>query len=151
MTNDVSAFYPTSPVPVTQNSLIIDKTKPYLKFVIGGDYNFANGSYLNMQYMHGFIHERGNKNLNDYLFFRYEKKFFNEKLKVAPIGGGFIVTDWKNIKDNYALVYMPEIVYQATDNTEINLSAVIIDGKGDNLFANMKDYNMIMLKLKYSF
>ncbi|MFA5850006.1 MAG: DUF1302 family protein [Bacteroidales bacterium] len=151
MTNDVSAFYPTSPVPVTQNSLIIDKTKPYLKFVIGGDYNFANGSYLNMQYMHGFIHERGNKNLNDYLFFRYEKRFFNEKLKVAPIGGGFIVTDWNNIKDNYALVYMPEIIYQATDNAEINLSAVIIDGKGDNLFANLKDYNMIMLKLKYSF
>lgn len=151
MTNDLSAFYPTSPVPVTKDSLLLDKTKPYLKFVVGGDYNFSDGSYLNLQYMHGFVHERGAENLNDYFFLRYEKKFFNEKLKVAPIGGGFIVTDWNNIKDNYALVYMPEIAYQATINSEITLATTIFDGKGDNLFSNLKDYNMFMLKLKYSF
>ena len=151
MTNDLSAFYPMSPVPVTQDSLILDKTKPYVKFIVGGDYFFADGSYFNLQYMHGFIHERGNKDLNDYFFLQYEKKFFNDKLKVAPIGGGFIVADWNEIKDNYALVYMPEIAYQATGNAEITLSAVIFDGKGNNLFANLKDYNMFMFKLKYSF
>lgn len=151
MTNDLSAFYPTSPVPVTKDSLLLDKTKPYLKFVVGGDYNFSDGSYLNLQYMHGFVHERGAENLNDYFFLRYEKKFFNEKLNVVPIGGGFIVTNWNNIKDNYALVYMPEVSYKATDNAEITISTVIFDGKGDNLFANLKDYNMVMFKLKYSF
>ena len=151
MTNDLSAFYPMSPIPVTQDSLILDKTKPYIKFVVGGDYNFADGSYLNFQYLHGFIHERGNENLNDYFFFRYEKKFFNDKFKIAPIGGGFIVTDWDKIEDNYAIVYMPEVSYKATDNAEITLSTVIFDGKGDNLFANLKDYNMFMFKLKYSF
>jgi len=151
MTNDLSAFFPMSPVPVTQDSLILDKTKPYIKFVVGGDYNFSDGSYLNLQYMHGFVHERGAENLNDYFFLRLEKNFFNEKLKVAPIGGGFIVTDWNKIKDNYALVYMPEIAYQATANAEITLSTVIFDGKGDNLFANLKDYNMLMFKMKYSF
>jgi hypothetical protein len=151
MTNDLSALYPMLPVPVTQDSLILDKTKPYMKFIVGGDYFFADGSYINLQYMHGFIHERGNKHLNDYLFLQYEKKFFNEKLKVAPIGGGFIVADWDEIKDNYALVYMPEISYNATDNAEIILSTVIFNGKGANLFANLKDYNMFMFKLKYSF
>jgi len=151
MSNDLSAFYPMSPVPVIQDSLILAKSKPYIKFVVGGDYNFADGSYLNIQYMHGFIHERGNENLNDYFFLRYDKKFFNEKLKVAPIGGGFIVTDWNNLKDNYALVYMPEVSYKATINSEITLSTVIFDGKGDNLFANLKDYNMLMFKMKYSF
>ena len=151
MTNDFSAFYALTPGTVTQDSLILDKTKPYIKFVIGGDYFFADGSYLNLQYMHGFIHERGNKNLNDYFFLRYEKNFFNEKLKVAPVGGGFIVTDWDEIKDNYALVYMPEITYKATDNAEIILSAVFFNGKGENMFANLKDYNMFMFKLKYSF
>jgi len=151
MTNDFSAFYPLSPVPVTQDSLILDSTKPYIKFVIGGDYNFSDGSYLNFQYLHGFIHERGNENLNNYFFLRYEKKFFNDKLKIAPIGGGFIVTNWDKIKDNYAIVYMPEVSYKATDNAEITLSTVIFDGKGDNLFANLKDYNMLMFKLKYNF
>lgn len=151
MTNDLSAFYPMSPVPVTQDSLLLEKNKPYVKFVIGADYNFSDGSYVNLQYLHGFIHERGNDNMNDYFFLRYEKTILNNKLKIAPIGGGFIVTDWDNIQDNYALVYMPEIAYKATDNAEITLSAVIFDGKGDNLFANLKDYNMLMFKLKYSF
>jgi hypothetical protein len=101
--------------------------------------------------MHGFVHERGNENLNDYFFLRYEKKFFDEKLKIAPIGGGFIVTNWEKISNNYALVYMPEVSYKATDNSEITVSSVIFAGKGDNLFASMNDYNMFMFKLKYNF
>jgi len=138
-----------SPVPVTMDSILLDKTIPYIKFVLGGDYNFSDGSYLNFQYLHGFIHERGIENLNDYIFMRYEKKFFNEKLKIAPIGGGFIVTDWNKIKDNYALVYVPEIAYKATDNAEISISTAIFSGKGNNLFGKLNDYDMF--KLKYNF
>ncbi|MGC9332104.1 MAG: hypothetical protein ACP5DZ_09565, partial [Bacteroidales bacterium] len=96
-------------------------------------------------------HERARENLNDYFFLRYEKTFLNDKLKITPIGGGFIVTDWDNVQDNYALVYMPEIAYQPTVNSEIIVSTTIFEGKGDNLFSNLKDYNMFMLKMKYSF
>jgi len=151
MTNDFSAFYPMSPVPLTKDSLLLDSSKPYIKFIIGGDYNFADGSYINLQFMHGFINERGNEYLNDYFFLRYEKKFFNEKLRIAPVGGGFIVTDWNKIKDNYALVYVPEIGYKATENAEISLSTAIFKGEGDNLFGKLNEYDMLMFKLKYSF
>ena len=151
MTNDFSAFYPASPVPVTIDSLLLDSSEPYVRFVLGGDYNFSDGSYVNFQYMHGFINERGQGNLNDYFFARYEKKFFNEKLKIAPIGGGFIVTDWNNIKDNYTILFVPEIDYQATDNVEMSLSAAIIDGKGSGVFSNLNNFDMLMFKLKYSF
>ena len=151
MTNDFSAFYPASPVPVTMDSLLLDSSEPYVRFVLGGDYNFSDGSYVNFQYMHGFINERGQGNLNDYLFVRYEKKFLNEKLRIAPIGGGFIVTDWNKIKDNYTLLFVPEIAYQATDNIEMSLSAAIIDGKGSGVFGKLNDYDMLMFKLKYSF
>lgn len=151
MINDFTAFYPTLPVPATQDSLLLEKNKPYIKFVIGADYNFSDGSYFNFQYSRGFFHERGNNNLNDYFFLQYEKSMLNNKLKIAPIGGGFVVTDWRNIKDNHAIVYKPEITYRATDNAEITVSTVIFDGKGDNLFAKLKNYNMLMFKLKYSF
>ncbi|MBU0764577.1 MAG: hypothetical protein KJ607_07065, partial [Bacteroidetes bacterium] len=151
MTNDLSAFYPFSPVPVVMDTVILEKTKPYIKYIIGGDYIFADGSYLNVQYLHGFIHERGNEELNDYFFMRYEKSFFSDKLKIAPVGGAFIVTDWSNIGDNYAIAYIPQIAYKATDDAEISCSAVIFDGKGSNLFANMQDYNMFIFKLKYNF
>ena len=151
MTNDLSALYPLSPIPVTMDTMLLDKTKPYIKFILGGDYNFSDGSYINIQYLHGFINETGSDNLNDYFFMRWEKKFFNEKLIIAPIGGAFIVTDWGKIKDNYAIAYIPQITYKATDDIEIILSAAIFDGKGDNLFAKLKDYNMFMFKMKYSF
>jgi hypothetical protein len=151
MTNDLSAMYSMPPLSVTKDTILLEKTKPYEKFIVGGDYFFKDGSYLNIQFLHGFIQERDNDNLNDYFFLRYEKNFFNEKLKVVPISGAFIVTDWNKIKDNYAIVYMPQVSYKATDDVEITLSAAIFEGKGDNLFANLKDYNMFMFKLKYSF
>lgn len=151
MTNDLSAMFPLSPVPVTKDSTLLEKSRPYVKFIVGGDYHFQDGSYLNMQYLHGFIHERGSKNLNDYFFVRYEKKFFNDKLNIAPVGGGFMITDWNKVKDNYAFAYMPEISYQATENAEISLAAVIFDGKGEGLFSALKELDMFMFKLKYHF
>ncbi|MCK5823754.1 MAG: hypothetical protein KAG95_07105, partial [Bacteroidales bacterium] len=150
MTNDLSAMYPASPDPVTQDSTVLEK-EAYLKFVIGADYNFANGTYLNFQYMHGFMNERGTENLNDYFFVQLERKFIDDRLKVAPLAGGFIVSDWEDVENNFAIVYVPEISYMATDNAEISLSTAIFDGKGKNMFANLSDYNMMMFKLKYSF
>jgi hypothetical protein len=150
MSNDITAFYPGSPGPIRIDSTILE-AKPYIKFVVGGDFIFSDGSYLNLQYMHGFIHERGSDALNDYFFIRYDKSFFSDKLKIAPLSGAFIVTDWKDAGDNYAFAYMPEIIYKATVNAEISLSTVFFEGLGDNLFANMNDYDMLIFKLKYLF
>lgn len=150
-TNDLSALFPMSPAPVLQDSLILEKSVPYLKFIVGGDYFFSDGSYFNLQYMHGFIHERGREGLNDYLFLHYEKNFLNDRLKIAPLSGAFIIADWENVKENYAIAYMPEISFNATPNSEITISTAIFNGKGDNFFANMKDYNMFILMMRYSF
>ena len=101
--------------------------------------------------MHGFVNERGADNLNDYFFIQLEKKFFEDKIKIVPLAGGFIVSDWGDISENYSIVYVPSISYMATDNAEITLSTALFDGKGDDIFANFTDYNMFMFKLKYSF
>ena len=151
MTNDLTALFPLSPVPVRIDSLVLDKSKPWFKFIIGGDYSFSDGSYLNLQYIHGFIHERGAKSLNDYFFVRYEKKFLREKLGIAPVSGAFIVSDWEKVKDNYAFAYIPQISYKAVEDVELILSAAIFDGKGDNMFAGLKKFDMFILKAKYSF
>ena len=150
MTNDLSAMYPMSPVPVTRDSTII-KNEVFVKYVLGADYNFANGTYLNVQYLHGFINERGRDALNDYFFIQLEKKFFDDRLKIAPLSGGFVVSNWKEVKNNYTIIYIPSISYMATDNAEISVSAALFNGKGDNVFTNFVDYNMLMFKLKYSF
>ncbi len=127
------------------------KKQAFVRYVIGGDYFFKNNGYLNVQFLHGFVNERGRGNLNDYLFLRYEQKFFNDKLKVSPLSGAVVVSNWHDIKDNHALIYMPEIAYRATDNTEITVSALFFNGNGSDLFARFNGYNMLWFKLKYSF
>ncbi|MDD3701326.1 MAG: DUF1302 family protein [Bacteroidales bacterium] len=151
MHNDLSGYYTGLPFPVTYDTIVMNKKEPYVRFVVGSDYNFPDGSYMNLQYMHGFIHEHGQGNLNDYFFLRYEKSFFREKLKLSPVSGAFIVTDWNALKSNYTVVYMPEVSFMATPNTELRLSAVLSDGQGDNLFARLKDFNMLIFKIAYSF
>jgi hypothetical protein len=149
MTTDLSALYPSSPDPVTVDSTIADK--PYVRFILGGDYNFRDGSYINVQYLHGFFHEKGGKNMDDYFFAQYEKKFLNEKLSIAPVGGAFIVSDWKDIKNNSTIVYIPRISYKATDDAEISLSLAVFGGKGDNMFSQFVDYDMFMFGMTYNF
>ena len=41
-------------------------------------------------------------------------------------------------ENNYAIVYVPNISYMATDNAEITPSVALFDGKGNNIFANLK-------------
>lgn len=150
MRNDLSNIYPLAN-PNVFDSTVLNKTKPFTKFVVGADYHFSNGSYLNAQFLHGFIHERGNESLNDYLFLRYEKSFFNDKLKISPLSGAFIISNWDKVNENFAFIYMPEISYKATVNAEITISTIFSNGKGDNLFVGLKDYNMLIFKCKYIF
>jgi hypothetical protein len=133
-----------------QESVALDD-EPYIKYVFGGDYTFTNGIYVNAQYLHGFIHERGNDNLEDYLMFGLEKKFFEDKLKIMPLNGGLEIKDFDEFEQNYAILYTPEIAYYPYDNIELILGVHIIDGKESSTFGKMKDSDDIYFKTKVSF
>ncbi len=143
---DLSAFS----IPL-QEQILIAKSKPWFKFVVGGDYHFADGSYLNLQYLHGFLHERGPKELNDYFFVRYDKKFFNEKLTVSPVSGAVVIPDWNNIGTVYSWMYMPEVTWKVVPDAEVGVSTLFIDGKGAGMFSQLRDFDMMMIKLRYNF
>ncbi|MBL7075323.1 hypothetical protein ISS37_08825 [candidate division KSB1 bacterium] len=142
----------TIPTPLgmaTQKSIALDD-EPYLKFVMGGDYTFKNGFYINAQYLHGFIHERGKDQLEDYFAFGVEKKFLNDKLKVVPFGGAIEVADWGDLENNYAFIGAPEIDYYPSDAVELTVGAYLIDGKG-SAFGKVKDNDEVFIKVKFSF
>ena len=139
----------TGQMEATQTAALDDE--PYCKFVLGGDYTFKNGLYFNGQYLHGFLHERGKDALNDYFTFRLEKTLFNDKFKIVPIGGAVAINDWDDVKNNYGLVYAPELSYFPSDNVELNIGSFIIDGKGDNMFGMIKGLDEIIFRLKVSF
>ncbi|MCX7863382.1 MAG: hypothetical protein N2449_10355 [Bacteroidales bacterium] len=133
------------------DSVIFKKNKPWTKFVIGADYTFENGIYVNMQYLHGFLHERTSKELNDYYLIRMEKRVLDEKIKLAPVSGGLVINDYKDVSNNYAWMWIPEFVYYPNDNTEIATGVKIIDGKGKGTFNSLKDLDEVYLRIKYSF
>jgi hypothetical protein len=156
---EVAIFFPEEVKLTTDLSALgmgIDESialdnKPYIKYVVGADYTFKNGIYINGQYLHGFIHERGESNLEDYFMFGIEKKFFNDKLKIIPISGGIEINDFKNIENNYALIFSPEIAYFPIDNAELTLGIRLIDGKDTTTFGKLKDKHELYFKVKYSF
>ncbi len=134
----------------TLKSTALDN-KPYFRYVVGTDYTFKNGWYINGQYLHGFIHEREEGMLGDYFVFALEKKLLNDKLKVIPISVGSEIKDFSDIKNNYALILNPEIAYFPFDNAEINFGFRILEGKEATTFGSMKENDEVYLTVKYTF
>jgi hypothetical protein len=127
------------------------ENKPYVKYLLGADYTFANGFYINIQYLHGFVHERGHANLEDYLLVGSELKLLDNKIKIMPIAGAIQVKDFDNIADNFAVVYAPEIAYNPIDNAELAVGTRLIEGSDNTSFGKLKNSDEVYFKLKYSF
>jgi len=144
----------TTPHPqlgvITKKDIALDD-EPYIRWVVGGDYTFKNGWYVNTQFLHGFIHERGSENLSDYLLMRLEKKYMNDAMKIVPFGVVLAIPDWDDVENNYGIAGGPEIDYYPIDALEISLGAYIIDGKGDNIFSRVKDFDEGFVKITYNF
>lgn len=124
---------------------------PYVKFVLGGDYTFENGVYVNLQYIHGFINERGRNNLEDYIMFGSEKDYLNGNLKIKPLTFVAEVKNFSRLGNNYALIYSPMLTYSPYDNLEINLGGMIFGGKETTSFGRLKDKNSVFMNFKYYF
>lgn len=144
-----------SPLPnQTQETVVLDKA--YIKYLIGADYTFPDGTYLNLQFLHGFPHERGAKELEDYLLFALDKTVMNGRVKITPLAGVFAVQDFDDISNNYAVVLAPEVSWYPVDGAELTLGINWIDAPhaqsaGGSLFSRFRDEDEIYLRFKYSF
>ncbi len=132
-----------------QDSVTVDD-KPYVKVAAGFDYTFKNGWYLNMQYLHGFVHEKGN-DLNDYYVLSLNCPLFNEKLKLSPANACLVVDDYNDIQNRYAVIYMPELTYSGIDNAQFSIGVRIIEGSSKTSFGKLSNRDEVFLKMKYSF
>jgi len=148
---DMTTFLETSDGLELQGESVALDDEPYFKYVVGMDYTFTNGWYINAQFLHGFFHERGKDDLHDYIVCRFEKDFLNDELTIAPFGVAIAIIDWDDIGNSYAIVGNPELTYNPTDNVELILGASIIEGKGENMFSQMKEQDQFYLKAKVSF
>jgi len=134
-----------------QNPVSEQSSSPYFRYVIGADYTFGSGVYTNFQFIHGFDHETGKDQLNDYIITRTEKSFFSDKLKVMPFTVVFSVHEWSSISDSYGFAYIPEVEFHPVDNLEFDIGSYIIHGKGNSLFANLKNNDALFCNVKVQF
>ena len=123
---------------------------PFVRFVIGGDYTFHNGIYLNGQFIHGFVHELGRDALHDYLVGGVEKKFRNETIKLT-MAAALEVPDITDPGDDYAIVGMPEFAYYPWDGSEVKIGAHLIGGSGHSNFGQLTGMDDVYLAFKYAF
>jgi hypothetical protein len=145
LTTDLTAFGMG-----TQESVAL-ANEPYVKLLIGADYTFTNGLYVNLQYLHGFIHERGADVLEDYFFIGTEWELLQGKIKIMPIAGSVEIKDFGDINENYAYVFAPEISYRPVDNLELMVGTRLIEGKDNTTFGRVRDNDEAYFRVKYSF
>ena len=136
---------------VRTDSTVLSSDKPFFRYVLGADYTFRDGTYLNFQYAHGLFHERGSDDLHDYFTLRVEKSFLNDELKLAPITLTATVSDWKAPGENYGVAWAPELIYTPMDNMEVKLGAFVLQGEGENIFSRLKVRDEIYARFKVSF
>jgi hypothetical protein len=133
----------------TEKLLALDN-KPYFKYVVGGDYTFRNGIYINAQYLHGFFTDRGAGNLEDYFLIALEKKFFHEDLKVRTVFAAE-VADFSDFKNRSAFFGGPEVTYYPKDNVELVTGSFLLGGDSSTQFGQFGSNDEIYIKVKYSF
>jgi len=131
------------------DSVTVDN-KPYIKVAAGFDYTFSNGWYLNTQYLHGFIHEKG-KELTDYYVVSLRCPLFRNKITLSPANACLQIKDYKDLQNNYAFVFMPEISYQGIDNVNFIMGLRLIEGSNKTAFGKLRNNDEVFMKLKYSF
>jgi len=136
--------------PVRTDSTLLSSDRPYFRYVLGGDYTFSDGTYLNFQYIHGLFHERG-EDLEDYFTLRVERTFLNGELKLSPLTLTATVSDWEAPRENWGAAWIPEVVYTPVDNLELKLGALVLCGKGENIFSQLEERDEVYLRFKVSF
>jgi hypothetical protein len=133
------------------NSSSLILVNPYLKYVIGADYTFRNGWYINAQYIHGLFHERNENEIGDYFVLALERKLFGEKIKIIPVSGGIEIRRWYNLINNYALIFNPELNYYPIDNSRITLGLRLLEGSEKTVFGSLRDNDEIYFRVRLSF
>lgn len=122
----------------------------YVKFVLGLDYAFACDVYVNAQFIHGFVHERGH-GLENYVTADVDWSLFDNKLKISPLSMLLEIKSFSKFSDNYAIVVQPHVTWHPIDNADLALGLRLIDGKEGTCFATIKDEDEILVKVKYGF
>ena len=144
------ATYTSVTVPGESSLHLALGDDPYVKYVVGGDYTFRNGLYVNGQYLHGFFTDRGPDGLEDYFIVAFERDFVHGDLRARLVFAAEIA-DFGDVANRSALFGGPEITYYPTDGAEVTAGALFLEGDSSTQFGQFSDNDEVYIKIKYSF
>ena len=147
---EVRATVDASAVGMNSSELVTLPDDPFVRVVIGGDYTFPGGLYVNGQFIHGFVHELGRDALHDYLVGGVEKKYRNDTFKLT-LAAALEAPNITDPGDDYAIIGMPEIAYCPWDGSEVKVGAHLIGGSGQTNFGQLTGMDDVYLAFKYAF
>ena len=123
---------------------------PYWKLATGGDYTWKNGFYLNAQYVHGFMYERG-ENLSDFIVAETRWDLLGDMLSITPLGLGLGVSDFEDIESSYTLLYQPEITWKPFDNLDVTVGVRMVDAGSESTFSALRERDHGYFRGEYVF
>ena len=148
--NEVRTTVDGSAVGEALQTSVALKGDPFVKYVVGADYTFHGGLYVNGQFVHGFAHELGADALHDYVAGGVEKKLRHDTVKMT-LAAAAEIPRLASPFDDLAIVGMPEVAYYPADGSEIALGVRFIQATGKTSFGELDDMDEVYLTVKYAF
>ena len=118
-------------------------TGGYLKYTVGGDYTFRDGTLLQGQLVHGFIDENEEELIETYVVMGAERSFFTDSVKVRLFEAYSL--------DDGSLLVNPDIRWQATDRVEVGLGGILYAGDISSKFGSIPTGDEYFVRLRYGF
>ena len=153
---EAAGFFPAGAALVTDatgagGARSEEPLEPYWKAVIGLDYTFPGGPYLNLQAAHGLFAENRREALNDYLLLALEWKVLRDRLKLGPLGVVLELDDLERPGESWAIALSPELSLHPADGVELALGLHWVEGReGTTLGARRADRELY-LRGRFSF
>ncbi len=159
---EIAAFFPdyeaVTDMTAIGGGVTSKEASPYAKWLIGGDYTFPGGLYLNLQYAHGLYHESSASALGDYIFLGIEWTLADGRIKIGPLGAGFelrggedILSGDKDFADSWGLSLNPELHFYPKDGFDLFAGLRWFSGADGTTFGNYSALSGAFAGLKVSF
>jgi hypothetical protein len=134
-------------LPVREETALKDTA--YGKYLVGMDYG-TDRIYLNLQYIYGFPQEMDHQNLGHFLVATVEWTLKENKLKF-PLNFVWEIRNLDKKQPRTAHFIAPELRVYPDSNTELALILRLIDGEAGTVLGNLKTWDEVEFKVKYSF
>jgi hypothetical protein len=137
-----SSYVLNTPYPAASYDIA---TSPFVKYVLGTDYTFNDGTYANIQFLHGEFYEIGNQ-LQNYLSLMANRSFLYDKLKAQAA----IITEFAQ-HNLTSYMFYPELDWMPYDSITMAVGGFIFAGDSGTVFGNVIDNSEVFIKASYVF